>query len=88
MNKKQRSKSCLENYNKRIKQILGPNLSEKRKTVIPWPLLLTFIKNEEHYYSGLIKHKLASDIVHDPDNNFTNLILNMKKKIIIIYHLK
>ena len=60
LNKKQRSNSYLENYNKRIKQILGLFLSEKGKTVIPWPLLLTFIKNEEHYYSGLIKHKIAS----------------------------
>ena len=70
----------MENYNKRIKQILGPFLSEKGKTVIPLPLLLIFIKNEEHYYSGLIKHKLTSDIVHDPDNNFTNVDIEYEKK--------
>lgn len=47
LDKKQRSNSYLENYNRRIKDILGPFLSKRGKTVIPWPLFITFLKNEE-----------------------------------------
>ena len=54
---------------------MGPFLSEQEKTVIPWPLLLIFIKNEEHYFNEIIKLKLASDIVHNLIIIFKLLIL-------------
>jgi len=45
----------LENYNRRIKEILGPFLTKRGRTIIPWPLFLSFIHNEEEYYNKLIK---------------------------------
>ena len=43
--------------------------------------MLTFLKNEEHYYNELIKLKFAGDIVPDPNNNFENIIIESKKEI-------
>ena len=55
LNKNQRSNSYLENYNRRIKEILGPFLSKRGRAIIPWPLFISFIRNEEEYYNKLIK---------------------------------
>ncbi len=44
INKKQRCNNYLENYNKRIKDKLGPFLSQKGRTIIPWPLFIIFLK--------------------------------------------
>ena len=48
----------MENYNQRIKHFMASFLSERGKTLIPWTLLLIFIKNEEHHFSEIIKIKL------------------------------
>ena len=47
LKKIQRSNSYLENYNKRIMHLIEPFLSEKGRTIIPWPLLLIFIKKKK-----------------------------------------
>ena len=75
LNIKQRSNSYLENYNKSIKQFLSPFLSQKRRTIIPWPLFITFIKNEENYYSKLIKDLLTKYFSHNKSNNIEKHIL-------------
>ena len=61
INKKQRTNSYLENYNRRLKDILGPSLNRRGKTIIPWPLLLVFLKNEEKYFRNRIKYKLTEE---------------------------
>lgn len=47
LNKKQRCNSYLENYNKRFKQFLSTFLSQKGRTIIPWPIFIIFIKNKK-----------------------------------------
>lgn len=51
----------MENYNRRIKDILGPFINRRGKTIIPWPLLLVFLKNEEKYFRNRIKYKLTEE---------------------------
>ena len=50
IDKKYRSNSYIENYNKRIKQKLSSYLFGKSKTKISWPLFNHFIVQEENDY--------------------------------------
>ena len=89
LKKIQRSNSYLENYNKRIKHLIGPFLSEKGRTIIPWPLLLIFIKKEENYYRQLILKKLTEDTVHKKDKLIEKSYIendNFPKKEVYIKH--
>ena len=60
----------MENYNRRIKDILGPFLNRRGKTIIPWPLLLVFLKSEEKYFGNLIKIKLTEEPKKIDKNKF------------------
>ena len=40
----------MENYNKRIREILGHYVYKIGISVIPWPLFLSFIIYEENFY--------------------------------------
>jgi hypothetical protein len=82
INKKQRCNSYLENYNKRIKNILWQFLLQKGRTIIPLPLFITFSKNKEFYYNILIKDFLSKDIIHDK-NNFIEKTISIDNKNII-----
>ena len=61
INKIQRSNSYLENYNRRIKDILRPFLTKRGKSIIPWPLLLALIRNEEKHFRKIITNKLTEE---------------------------
>lgn len=52
--KPQRSNSYLENYNRRIREVLGPYCSKKGISVIPWPLFLSFFIHEEEFYRNML----------------------------------
>ena len=73
LNKNQRSNSYLENYNRRIKEILGLFLTKIGRTIIPWPLFISFIRNEEEYYNKLIKDLLDSEQKY---NKYKNIVTN------------
>ena len=50
LEKKFRSNSYIENYNRRIKLKLSKFLFGKSKSKISWPLFIYFIRNEEEEY--------------------------------------
>ena len=64
LTKIQRTNSYIENYNKRIRDILGkflynlfnigPYLNRKGVSIIPWPLYLSFIISEEDLYKNIL----------------------------------
>ena len=54
INKVQRCNSYIENYNHRIREILIPFTNKIGISVIPWPVFLTFIKEEESFYKNLL----------------------------------
>ena len=58
LNKKERSNSYIENYNRRIKDQLKPFLSKRGRSIVSWPIFLMFIINEENYFNLLITDKL------------------------------
>ena len=61
INKKQRSNSYLENYNRRIREKLGSFLTKRGKSIIPWPLFLAFIINEENYFKIKVNTKFSEE---------------------------
>ena len=52
LNKEQRCNSYIENYNRRIRGIIGKFIFLNRKgmSIMPWPLFLSFIIEEESFY--------------------------------------
>ena len=99
LKKFQRCNSYIENYNKKIKEKLGkynnllilsyigPYLGYRGFSVVPWPIFLTFIINEENYYKNLLfetdsKFKKKDNIIYNKiisnNNNYieSNIINN------------
>ena len=92
LDKNFRSNSYIENYNKRIKDLLGkykfnnyiiikyiaPYLGYNGFSVIPWPLFLSFIINEEYNYTiSLINDdKKPPKKVINNINKSNNIIIN------------
>ena len=56
----QRSNSFIENYNKRINGDLRACLNKKGYTYLPWPLFISFIKDEEDYFKKLVINLLKN----------------------------
>ena len=54
MNKVQRSNSYIENYNLRIREKLNPFTNKLGISVIPWPVFLSFLIEEENFYKSLL----------------------------------
>ena len=54
INRIQRTNSYIENYNHRIRIILGPFYNKIGISIIRWPLFLSFIIEEEHFYKTLL----------------------------------
>ena len=70
INKKQISNSYLENCNRRIREKLGPFLTKRGKSIIPWPLFLTFIIDEENYFKVYVNTKYSEEPKKEYKNNF------------------
>ena len=62
LSKKERSNSCIENYNRRIKEKLDHILAKRGRSIVVWPLFIMFIINDENYYNNLITYKLKTDL--------------------------
>ena len=78
LQKKFRSNSYIENYNRRIKLKLSKYLFGKSKTKISWPLLIFFIRNEEEEYR-------LENIKFDNSIEIKNINLNSSKNTNIKY---
>lgn len=61
IDKKQRSNSYIENYNRRIREILGPYVTKRGRSIIPWPLFLIFLYNEEINFRNIITECLTNE---------------------------
>ena len=72
INRLQRTNSYIENYNKRIREILGPYVYKIGISVIPWPLFLSFIIYEENFYRNKLVDLDSKDLpieVYDINND-------------------
>ena len=78
LQKKFRSNSYIENYNRRIKLKLSKYLFGKSKTKISWPLFIFFIRNEEEEYR-------LENIKFDNSIEIKNINLNSSKNTNIKY---
>ena len=94
LNREQRCNSYIENYNKRIRHILGKFiyliiynigifLNRKGISIIPWPLFLSFIFEEEAYYKNLLLYN-DNKFINKPDitninDNYIGEEMNAKK---------
>ena len=65
LHKELRSNSFIENYNRRIRQKLGPLLKRKGDNIVN--VFFSFIINEENYY----KKKVISMLEEDSKNKFS-----------------
>jgi len=72
----------LENYNRRIREVLGPYCSKIGISVIPWPLFLSFIIHEEDFYRNMLIKLDNQDLpkAHKEKNN-GNYNININNSI-------
>ena len=62
LNKLQRIISFLENYNHRICGTLKPFCTKIWISIIPWPVFISFIINEENNYRNILNENDNEDI--------------------------